>query len=116
MKPKLKGNLAELYAAKTTMRRNMKTGQYVEFIGRHEYSIERNADGTTANLQGARHTTPLHVQHQPRRGLLLLHNVGVCKGELLRWYCLPLRQRDKEIPQRNLRKANRSLTPKTSRQ
>ena len=27
MKPKMKGNLAELYAAKTTMRRNMKTGQ-----------------------------------------------------------------------------------------
>lgn len=47
MKPKIKGNLAELYAAKTTMRRDMKTGQFVEFVGRHEYSIERNADGTT---------------------------------------------------------------------
>lgn len=45
---------------------------------------------------------------------MLLHNVGVCKGELLRWYCVPLRQRDKEIPQRNLRKANRSLTPKSN--
>ena len=47
MKPKIKGNLAELYAAKATLRRDIKTGQYVEFIGRHEYSIERNADGTT---------------------------------------------------------------------
>ena len=47
MKPKIKGNLAELYAAKTTLRRDMKTGQFVEFVGRREYSIERNADGTT---------------------------------------------------------------------
>ncbi len=47
MKPKLKGNLAELYAAKATLRRDMKTGQFVEFVGRREYSIERNADGTT---------------------------------------------------------------------
>lgn len=47
MKPKLNGNLAELYAAKTTLRRDMKTGQFVEFVGRREYSIERNADGTT---------------------------------------------------------------------
>lgn len=47
MKPKLKGNLPELYATKTTLRRNMTTGQYVEYIGRREYSIERNADGTT---------------------------------------------------------------------
>lgn len=47
MKPKLKGNLAELYAANTTLRRDMKTGQFVEFVGRREYSIERNADGTT---------------------------------------------------------------------
>ena len=47
MKPKIKGNLAELYAAKTTLRRDMKTGQFVEFVGRREYSIERNTDGTT---------------------------------------------------------------------
>lgn len=47
MKPKLKGNLAELHAAKATLRRDMKTGKYVEFVGRREYSIERNADDTT---------------------------------------------------------------------
>lgn len=47
MKPKLNGNLPELYAAKATLRRNTVTGQYVEYIGRREYSIERNDDGTT---------------------------------------------------------------------
>ena len=47
MKPKINGNLAELYAAKATLRRDMKTGQFVEFVGRYEYSFERNADGTT---------------------------------------------------------------------
>ena len=47
MKPKLNGNLPELYAAKATLRRNTATGQFVEYIGRREYSIERNADGTT---------------------------------------------------------------------
>lgn len=47
MKPKLKGSLPELYAEKATLRRNTATGQYVEYIGRSEYSIERNADGTT---------------------------------------------------------------------
>ena len=47
MKPKLNGNLPELYAAKATLRRDTATGQFVEYIGRCEYSIERNADGTT---------------------------------------------------------------------
>lgn len=47
MEPKLNGNLPELYASKTTLRRKTATGQFVEYIGRREYSTERNADGTT---------------------------------------------------------------------
>lgn len=46
MKPKLNGKLPELYAAKATLRRNTATGQFVEYIGRREYSIERDG-GTT---------------------------------------------------------------------
>lgn len=55
MKPKLKGNLAELYAAKTTLRRDTKTGRYVEFINRCEYSLQRNADGTTEFVKRPRY-------------------------------------------------------------
>lgn len=45
MKPKLKGDLPELFAAKVTLRRETKTGRYVEFVGRYEYSPVPKAGG-----------------------------------------------------------------------
>lgn len=47
MKPKLKGDLAELYAKRTTIRRSLATGEYVEYIRKYEHSVKRNLDGTT---------------------------------------------------------------------
>lgn len=32
MKPSLKGNLEELYTSKTTLTRNLKSGQFVEYV------------------------------------------------------------------------------------
>lgn len=47
MKPKLKGNLAELYAQKKTLRRTLASGEYVEYIHKSEYSLQHNSDGAT---------------------------------------------------------------------
>lgn len=38
MKPKLKGNLAELYEQRTTLRRETASGKYVEYIKKYHYN------------------------------------------------------------------------------